>query len=319
MMTHQSNAGFLRLALLGNGAFSALTGAACLLVPGSISSLLFAVDSALFRLAAPAVVMEVGVALLAFAAFVAWTATRRRIGRTWAKLITFLDVVWVLGSVAALILMPEMWTPTGFWLVVVVAVLVGVFAVEQAIGLALMVDGQNEVEARWHDGRLTLTATATTIATPERVWKVMSDHEAYADVADNLSKVEVLGSAGPDMRRRCTDTQGRSWTETCMLWEEGQAYAFQVDTAAPDYPYPIAALTGHWSLTAEGHRTRIRMRFDVTAKPGLMNRMVLRLMAAPFARVCDRLLQRWIAIMENRIETEARSRPVTDLKTAQAT
>ena len=127
----------------------------------------------------------------------------------------------------------------------------------------------------------------------------MTGHEGYAAVAYNLSKVEVLDGSGLDLERRCFDTSGRSWTESCTLWDEGRAFAFRVHTEASDYPYPIARLGGEWSLAAETGGTRIRMRFEISPKDGFLNGLLLRLMVGPFARVCDRLLVNWIAVMED--------------------
>ena len=57
MALYQSNARLLRMALYANGAFSLLTGAACLLAPDSIARWIFASESSLFRLAAPGLVL----------------------------------------------------------------------------------------------------------------------------------------------------------------------------------------------------------------------------------------------------------------------
>ena len=309
MALYQSNARLLRMALYANGAFSLLTGAACLLAPDSIARWIFASESPLFRLAAPGLVLELGIGLLVFAAFVLWTASRSVISQLTAKIITVMDVGWVLGSAALLLFTPDLWTSAGVWTVASVAVAVGLFAMDQAIGLAVLYQGHNKIETKWDDGRLIMTASGQTSAAPERVWSVMTDHEGYAAVADNLSKVEVLDGTGADTQRRCFDTRGRGWTENCILWDEGRAFAFRVNTEAPDYPYPIAQLMGEWSLSADPEVTRIHMRFEISPKDGLLNGLMLRLMVGPFARTCDRLLMNWIAVMEDRqmpsIEIEA--------------
>ena len=295
MSEHQSNGRLLRLALLANGAFSLLTGAACVVASDSIATWIFAAENPVFRLAAPALVLELGVGLLIFAAFVLWTGSQTVINRLRAKIITLMDAGWVLGSAALLVVAPELWTEAGFWAVVAVSGTVGLFALDQALGLVVLYQGRHDVRTDWTGGRLTLTASGLTSAAPERVWSVMTDHERYADVADNLSKVEVIGGSGADTQRRCFDTRGRSWTENCILWEEGRAFAFRVNTQAADYPYPIAQLEGQWSLAAEEGSTRVRMRFEVTPKEGLLNGLLLHLMVGtlclrlrPASRQLDR-------------------------------
>lgn len=298
MPKHQSNARPLRLALVANGIFSLLSGACFVLAPSAIASIVFAYPPVVFGLSAATLVAELGIGLLAFAALVLWTAGQSILHRGRAKLITALDVGWVLASAGLLFAAPELWTSAGLWVVVIVALAVAVFALEQTLGLMLLYQGQSDIEALRQGDQLTLTAKAMSRASAERVWQVMSHQEAYADVADNISKVEVTGGSGTSLERRCFDNDGKSWKESCTLWDEGRAFAFRVHTEAPDYPYPIAALAGEWSLSPMSDGTQIQMVFHVTAKPGLLNGLLFRLMAAPFSSVCDRLLQRWIDIME---------------------
>jgi hypothetical protein len=300
MIKHQSNARLLRLALGANGIFSLLTGGACLMAPSAIASLIFVASPSLFGLSSSTLVVELGLGLMGFGALVLWTASQPQLHRGRAKLITFMDAGWVLGSIGLLALTSDIWTPAGFAIVSIVAIAVALFALDQALGLVLLYQGVNEVEIERQGKRMTLTATGVTAASPQRVWQVMSHQEAYADVADNLSRVEIIAGTGPDYERRCFDNDGRSWNETCTLWDEGRAFAFRVHTEAPDYPYPIAQLSGEWSLSPVAGATQIRMRFKVTAKSGLLNSLLFRLMAAPFSTISDRLLVRWIAIMEGR-------------------
>lgn len=298
MSMHQSNARLLRLSLAANGLFSLLTGAVCVLAPTAIASLVFAIPPAVFGLSAATLVTELGIALLVFAGLVLWTASQALIHRGRAKLITILDAGWVLGSAGLLVTFPQLWTSTGLFTVAIIAIAVALFALDQALGLMLLYQGKSDVSAKRNGNQLTVTARAVTRASSDRVWQVMSHQEAYADVADNISKVQVTAGSGPDLERRCFDNDGKSWDETCIMWDEGRAFAFRVHTEAPDYPYPIAGLTGEWSLSPVVDGTQVQMTFNVTAKPGLLNGILFRLMAAPFAAICDRLLVRWIAIME---------------------
>ncbi|HKJ59201.1 MAG TPA: SRPBCC family protein [Halobacteriales archaeon] len=64
-----------------------------------------------------------------------------------------------------------------------------------------------------------LTRHRTADAPPSAVWDVVTDHALYADVAPNLATVEVLGGEGTGHVRRCVDTDGNEWTESCSHWE----------------------------------------------------------------------------------------------------
>ncbi len=298
MKRHQANDRPLRAALLGNAVFSALSGLACLLAADAVSTALFAQGVAPLGLAPADVVLELGILLLAFAGLVALIATRPTLSRGWAGAVIAADILWVLDSALLLAFFPDHLSAAGFRIVLDVAVLVALFAAGQTVSLALLYQDASEITVSRSGNRMTLTASLATSASAERVWQVMSDQEGYADVADNIGRVEILSGRGQGMIRRCSDTAGRSWRETCTLWEDGRAFAFRVHTEAEDYPYPIAELAGAWSLTPGTGSTRITMRFDIRAKPGLVNRALFALMAAPFARICDRLLRRWVSRME---------------------
>jgi len=68
-------------------------------------------------------------------------------------------------------------------------------------------------------------------APPDLVWAVITDTDLYAEVAPNLSSVEVLEGEGEGMVRECADTDGKTWTETCTVWEPERRYAVEVHVA----------------------------------------------------------------------------------------
>ena len=127
------------------------------------------------------------------------------------------------------------------------------------------------------------------------VWDVIADIERYADYAPNLSHAEKT-SDGPTPSRRCYDTKGRGWDEACVLWHEGEAYSFEVDTSAADYPYPFRKLQGTWAMAEEAGGVRVTMRFDYTPKtPPLLGWLVNRAMRRSFQPVAEQLLDNWEA------------------------
>ena len=134
-------------------------------------------------------------------------------------------------------------------------------------------------------------------APPDVAWPVVADVVGYADVAPNLSRAEVLEGEGAGMRRRCWDTRGRGWNETCTVWEEGRRYSFSVDTS--DYPYPFARMAGTWSVDDAAGGSVIRMLFDYEPKYGPLGRLADRLFVrGKFEAVSRKLLDNW----ERRIE-----------------
>lgn len=93
------------------------------------------------------------------------------------------------------------------------------------------------------------------------------------------------------MRRRCHDTRGRGWNETCTLWEEGHAFAVEVDTS--DYPYPLIAMRGRWAVEPRGDRSAVSMTFEFTPKPGLAGGSFAVVMLVTLRPVLRRIVRGW--------------------------
>jgi hypothetical protein len=111
----------LRAILYANAAFSSVSGAILILVPGWVTDFL-GLDGG-----APGVVL-IGIGVLAFAATVSFFASRNRISPEFALFTTIADSVWVLVSILLLI---TGWIPfsgQGRWAVGIVAVIVDLFA-----------------------------------------------------------------------------------------------------------------------------------------------------------------------------------------------
>ncbi|MBA3250181.1 MAG: SRPBCC family protein, partial [Geodermatophilaceae bacterium] len=126
---------------------------------------------------------------------------------------------------------------------------------------------------------------------PAVVWPVVSDHELYGRLAPNLGKVEVVEGEGTGMRRRCEDTLGRGWTETCTLWNDGHEYAVAVDTA--DYPYPLGEMEGHWAARPDVGGSLVTMRFRFVPRPGVTGGAFAAVMLLAFRPVLRRILRGW--------------------------
>lgn len=177
----------------------------------------------------------------------------------WAVLVVAADVAWVAGSVVLLVARPVPWPAAVA--VCLVAVVVTGLAARQVVGLAVVrgVDPLADVEV--------VQASRMVAAAPERVWPLVSDHRLYGRLAPNLASVEVLSQPGQPLRRRCVDRAGRSWEETCTLWDGGYRFAVEVDTTG--YPYPLTRLRGLWQVDPAPAGSRITMRFAYRAEPSI--------------------------------------------------
>ena len=119
-------------------------------------------------------------------------------------------------------------------------------------------------------------------------WAVLSDHSGWGDHAPNLSKSEVVAGSGEGAVRRCYNSAGQGWSETCTLWQPGTRYVMEVDTS--DYPYPLSVMRGTFDVNDAGNGSIIRLRFDYKVKGGPAGRVLGLLLRPVFARTCKRLL-----------------------------
>lgn len=138
------------------------------------------------------------------------------------------------------------------------------------------------------------------------VWAVISDFDSYATHAPNLKSVGVVSGQGVGMVRRCVDARDATWQETCVTWDEGQRYAFEVDMS--NYPYPMTYMKGTWGVEGAEGGSRIVMRFEYQPKfdPPVLGALLNSLNVRPnFQRVAVALLDNWQAEIEKRVSNAA--------------
>jgi hypothetical protein len=117
---------FLRYALLADALASGATGLLMIVGAGLLEGLL-GLPIALLR--------EAGLVLVPYVAFVAWIGTRETISRPAVQAIIAMNALWVAGSVLLLVSGYVSPTVLGYAFVIAQAVVVGVFAELQFIGL----------------------------------------------------------------------------------------------------------------------------------------------------------------------------------------
>ncbi|SIT02031.1 Polyketide cyclase / dehydrase and lipid transport [Roseivivax lentus] len=302
-----SSANAARRFLKMNSLFSVLTAAPLLLAAGMVAPLLFAVPVDWAAMA----LRGLGIGLLGFAGLVYALSRYRFVSRAMVHEIVFLDVLWIIGSVVLIAAFGQVLTATGVAIVAAVALVVAFFAISQFLSAARIERPVPVARVEMRDGTLHAIVKRRVRAPVATVWDVMTDHPGYADVADNLSKVEVLSGDGLGMTRRCHGPKGESWTETCDLFEPGQAYGFRVHTEAADYPYPFADLSGRWRV--EDHPEGAAFEIDITArlKGNALSRWLFATMAGPqFRTILIDLADAWAARMEREAGLQADNKAV---------
>ena len=231
----------------------------------------------------------VGVGLVLFAIGVAGASgARRRRLPALVRLIGLADALWVAAT--AVLVAASALSATGIGVTVTVGAVVAAFAVLELRWAAAVLSAPPVADLSPPLEAITISADVDAAA--ERAWAIVTDHELYGRLAPNLGRVELSTSNGPELARRCTDRKGRSWSESCTLWDDGRRFAVAVDTS--DYPYPLQTMRGSWSvdrLTPE--RSRLGMTFLFQPRPGTRGRLFVWAMHALFPFALRRILRGW--------------------------
>lgn len=136
-------------------------------------------------------------------------------------------------------------------------------------------------------------------------WDVISDHRIYADAAPNLASVEVIEGDGPNMLRRCVDTDGNEWTERCTEWDEGEGFAVSVDVATSDFHRRLFhRFEGEWSVADVDDEVVASMAFEFEPRFGPLGRLLSWYFQTRAPDLVEPIFDRWEAEMEARIEAD---------------
>jgi hypothetical protein len=273
------DARLLRTTLRVNALFSAASGALAIPATEHVARSLSLPEWA---------ITELGLVLMGYGVALALLSFRRRVASAWVVAAVLLDLVWVAGS-GVFLALREVQEPL---LVAAPALVVLGFAMVQLEGL-------RRATFSGKSGHFTLDRLVH--ADSARAWAVISDVARFADVAGTLHRTEVVSGAGVGMVRKCEDTNGACWLETCQRWEPGKAYAFEVDTTAPSYPLPLRTMRGDFEVDqVDDAHSSIRIRFSFTARGGWIAEALLGLtFALRGDTIFGDILARWAARIES--------------------
>ena len=213
--------GLLRGALTGNGLFSILSGLAAAVFAAPLGDLMGI---------SWVVLLVVGFGVIGFGIVTLMNARRQPINLAEAKLTIVADIVWV-GAAAVIVLIPGLLTADGNLLLGGVSVVVAVFAILQSIGIRQSAS----VEPR------RLVTEVEIEASPEEVWRVLVDLDAYKTW--NPFIIEGVGTVdeGESLKLRMSPSGGKAMTFTPVVTEADRATSFEwlgsvvILTAATSY------------------------------------------------------------------------------------
>lgn len=147
----------------------------------------------------------------------------------------------------------------------------------------------------------TITATRTIDAPTDVVWDVVTDHDLYAEVAPNLASVEVVDGDGEGMVRRCTDTNGNDWTETCTRWEPNRGYAMTVDVDTSGFHRRLfRRFHGEWRLEPVDDGVSIGITFVFEPRYGPFGTVIVWFLEYRAPGILEAIFDRWEAEIASR-------------------
>lgn len=122
-----NNSSLLRNALLGNSAFSFISGVAFVLFSRTIADFL--------GLPASWIILVLGIGLILYGIEIFLAARAEPVNKTLATFAIYADLAWVLGSAVLIFANLIDFTTAGKWAIAIIADIVLVFAILQYVGL----------------------------------------------------------------------------------------------------------------------------------------------------------------------------------------
>ncbi|MEQ9592996.1 MAG: SRPBCC family protein [Cyclobacteriaceae bacterium] len=271
----------LQKSLLVNALFSGISGIALVAINRPIANL--------FGISNTSVFWIIGVALVSFSVTIIYQMQRQNsIG---VLAIILQDYLWVIGSMVLLVAQPFEISRSGNAIITAIALVVFLMAINQAKALAQM-------DRILIKGFKRLSFERVMKETKSSVWKVISNVANYHEVAPNVDGVIIISGKGEGMVRSCSHEKD-SWTETCSLWEEEKEYAFEVNTAATNYPYPFKFLKGNWKVEEINiSQTKVTVLFEFEYSRKFHNWLLHPILKGKFSKTAEKLLDNW----QNQIE-----------------
>jgi len=259
----------LRAPLLANAAFSGLCGVLSITASAAEVALIADVPHWVGR--------ALGVGLIGFALAVAASARRLRLG--WALAISAADILWVVSTLA-LLLVPGLFTALGVTVVWAVAGVVALFAFLQLRGIRHML---RDTEG---PGRYRLCIRAHSSAPADALWDVIADVGGIQRYAPMIAHSEIEDGHEPAVGaiRACTNTQGQRWAERIEAFDPAdRSLTLRFLTEREGFPMPIKTMVGGWRVTQDGEGSVVDLWWSLTPtqSPGWL---IVALMSIPLER-----------------------------------
>jgi hypothetical protein len=284
----------LRLPLLANALFSAVTGLILALVPAALGELLGPKASTLY--------VVLGVGLLAFSGGLVWLASRPR--PAWVVAVLLADLGWVVGTMAVVGFTWSAWKTAGVVAVATTNAVVMLLVFAQARGILRVFAVPGE------PNRYEVCVRVDTPVESRRLWPIVADLGTISEYMADLVSSELEGDApaGVGAVRTCENRRGQRWSERCVRWREGDSFDVRFLTEDPAFPYPFSDMIGGWRLVPKEAGCAVEVWWHVVPRQRWLAPFLLPLMRQGAARSFEAVVASMVARAEGRAPETARPR-----------
>lgn len=221
--------------------------------------------------------------LAGFVAMLGWQASRPALDTADALATSLGDAAWVVGSAVVLVVQPDALTPTGSVLVAAVASGVGTAGVAQLLGIRRLIAEPDPSRSTRSRVEVVVDVEASRTA----LWAVVADLGSIERYSPGLASSFLRDDATPGRGavRECASTRGQRWAERVTDWQPGHGLEVDFLTDEPDFPFPMAPMTGGWRLESrQPGRTRVTLWWSFTTRPGWAAPLLVPIMARRMRR-----------------------------------
>jgi len=273
----------LRFALATNAVFSLLSGLLMSFRPVVVGEWL-GID-------APIILRIIGIGLVVFATELIYQTTRLRVATWRALLASAADFSWVIGSIVMLLAMPQLFSPFGNIMVLVVAGAVFVFGAWQlwAAGRAHRFGERGEYRH---------CIIVETNASADNLWRVIGDIGDIKSYMPSLMHSVILDGKAPGVGtvRACEDRSGNHWSEECTAFNPGRSFAVRFLSEAPNFPFPVKTMRGGWEVTPSHAGSQVMVWWELSPKIRLLAPVIVPLLAFQADRDFPKIIKRMTAV-----------------------
>jgi len=104
------------------------------------------------------------------------------------------------------------------------------------------------------------------------IWNVITDHEAFTEIAPDIYKVDNVSGEKVGLVRQLHHKSGRTWEEKCTAWEDKHFYTMQIDTTS--YPLPVKKMLRTCSMEEGPKNVLVNLKYDYVPNYRLFGRFM---------------------------------------------